>query len=44
MNVEEAIKSRRAVYPKQFSGEKVPEEVIEKMLELANWAPTHKNT
>lgn len=44
MNLEEAIKARRAVFPKQFSGEKVPNEIIEKMLELANWAPTHKNT
>ena len=44
MSIEETIKIRRAIFPKQMSGEKVPQEVIEKMLELANWAPTHRNT
>lgn len=43
-NIEALIKNRRAVFPKQFNGSQVPNEVIEKMLELANWAPTHKNT
>jgi nitroreductase len=44
MDIGEAIKSRRAVFPKQFNGEKVPQDILDKMLELANWAPTHKNT
>jgi len=35
------IKKRRSVFPKDFSGEAVPRESIEKMLEAANWAPTH---
>ncbi len=44
MALEEVIKGRRAIFPKQMSGEEVPAEIINKMLELANWAPTHRNT
>lgn len=43
-DLEESIKTRRAVYPLSFSGNKVPNLIIEKMLELANWAPTHLRT
>jgi nitroreductase len=43
-NLEKSIKSRRAVYPTSFSGSSVPNSVIEKMMELANWAPTHLRT
>jgi len=38
------IASRRSVYPKMYSEEKVEDEVIQRMLENANWAPTHKFT
>jgi nitroreductase len=38
------IRFRRSVFPKDYSGEAVPEEVINQMLENANWAPTHKFT
>jgi nitroreductase len=38
------IRNRRSVFPKMYNGEQVPREVIEKMLENANWAPTHKFT
>lgn len=44
MKLEETIQTRRSLFPKQMSGEMVPNGVIEKMLELANWAPTHRNT
>lgn len=44
MTIEELIKGRRAEYVSQFSGEKVGSEIVENMLELANWAPTHKHT
>ncbi|MDB4106969.1 nitroreductase [Bacteroidia bacterium] len=44
MELEKLIAGRRALYPKQMSGDEVPTEVIDKMLELANWAPTHRNT
>ena len=43
-NLEEIIKLRRTVYPVSFSGSHVPKSTIEKMLELANWAPTHLRT
>lgn len=38
------IRSRRSVYPKDYTGEKVDESIIRQMLENANWAPTHKIT
>lgn len=38
------IRSRRSVFPKDYSGEAVPDRVINQMLENANWAPTHKLT
>ena len=43
-DLEESIKKRRSVYPISFSGNKVPNSTIEKMVELANWAPTHLKT
>ncbi|MEQ9166332.1 MAG: nitroreductase [Fulvivirga sp.] len=42
--VNEAIKNRRSIFTGMFSGEKVDNAIIEKMLENANWAPTHKLT
>lgn len=47
MNKEEVlalIKQRRSVYPRQYTGEKIEDSVVEEMLEAANWAPTHKYT
>lgn len=44
MELEKTITTRRATFPKQLDGRKVPKEVISKMLEMANWAPTHRNT
>lgn len=40
----ELIKKRRSIYPRQYSGEKIPDEMIAEMLEATNWAPTHKYT
>lgn len=44
MDIEDIITGRRSQYVGQFSGEKVSNKKVEKMLELANWAPTHKHT
>lgn len=44
MELEKLITGRRSIFPKQMSGDTVPSEVIDKMLEMANWAPTHRNT
>lgn len=38
------IKNRRAVFPVQYTGDKIPDSFIRELLELANWAPTHKRT
>jgi nitroreductase len=38
------IKSRRSVFPKDYTGEKVDDTIVQQMLENANWAPTHKFT
>jgi len=38
------IKSRRSVFPKDYTGEKVDDAIVQQMLENANWAPTHKFT
>jgi nitroreductase len=38
------IKSRRSIFPNQYTGEKVDNAIIKQMLENANWAPTHKLT
>ena len=40
----ELIRSRRSVFPEQYTGAPVAREVIEKMLENACLAPTHKLT
>jgi len=44
MDLFESIKHRRSVYPHQFKDEKVKDSTIAKLLELANWAPTHRKT
>lgn len=38
------IKSRRSTFPKDYTGEKVDDSIVQQMLENANWAPTHKFT
>ena len=42
--VKEIIRRRKSTFPKQFTGERIDDEVIEEILELANLAPTHKRT
>lgn len=42
--INKLIKSRRSIFPAQYTGEKVPDEIVEQMLENAQWAPTHKLT
>src|SRR5258705_12672064 len=42
--VNELIGSRRSVFPKDYTGEKVEDSIVHQMLENANWAPTHKLT
>jgi nitroreductase len=42
--INECIRTRRSIYPEQFSDRKVHKELIEVLLENARWAPTHKLT
>ncbi len=42
--IESLIQRRRSVYPNQYNGQPVEKEVIERLLEAANHAPTHKKT
>ncbi|MBD78464.1 MAG: nitroreductase [Crocinitomicaceae bacterium] len=42
--IQEIIEERRTIKPEQFSDRKVHKEIIEKMLNAAKWAPTHRLT
>jgi nitroreductase len=42
--INQLIRQRRSIFPQQFSGEPVARELVELMLENANWAPTHGRT
>jgi len=37
----EVIKNRRTIKPFMMNGDKIPDEQITELLELADWAPTH---
>lgn len=43
-SITDIIRSRRAFFPKMYSGKEIPKQLIEEILENANWAPTHKRT
>src|SRR5262245_36181089 len=38
------IRNRRSIFPKDYTGEHVDDNIVKQMLENANWAPTHKLT
>jgi len=42
--INEHIRNRRSVFPKDYTGEKVDDAIVQQLLENANWAPTHKLT
>ena len=42
--LEKIIKSRRSIFPKDYTTEQIPQEVLDKILESANYAPSHKKT
>lgn len=45
MSITELIRRRRAIFPKSYlPGRPVAREIIEQLLENANWAPTHRLT
>lgn len=42
--LDELIYKRRSVFPQDYTGEKVDDEIVRQILENARWAPTHKHT
>lgn len=42
--IDEIIRNRRSVFPAQFSGGQLSDNDINRLLENANWAPTHLHT
>lgn len=42
--INDCIRTRRSIYPLQFSDREISKELIEVLLENARWAPTHKLT
>jgi nitroreductase len=38
------IRNRRSIFPKDYTGEKVDDAIVKQMLENATWAPSHKLT
>lgn len=44
MDISKIIKNRRATPPRFLTKKEVPKEIIQQLLENANWAPNHKNT
>jgi nitroreductase len=43
-DLNELIKNRRSVFPKDYTGQPVDNVIVDQILENANWAPTHKFT
>jgi len=42
--INQLIRDRRSVYPRQYGPERLDDRIIHQMLENARWAPTHKLT
>lgn len=42
--INDLIKNRRSVFPATYIDKPIPKEIIQQVLENANWAPTHKLT
>lgn len=38
------IRHRRSIFPAAYNDKKIPKEILEEILENANWAPTHRFT
>src|SRR5687767_8938793 len=38
------IKGRRSVFPQDYTGERIDDLIVKKILETAIWAPSHKMT
>ena len=43
-SITDLIRRRRSVFPPMYNDQPISQEIIEEMLENANWAPTHRLT
>lgn len=43
-HIDEIIQNRRSVFPQDYTGEKVSDEIVRQIIDNARWAPTHKLT
>jgi len=43
-DISKLIRKRRSIFPKTYIDKPIPKEIIEEVLENANWAPNHKLT
>ncbi len=44
MDINQYIQQRRTIKPEKFSKEVIPQDIVNQILENANWAPTHGYT
>lgn len=42
--ITQLIRKRRSVFPAMYKDQPIPKEILEEVLENANWAPTHRFT
>ncbi len=42
--VQQIIRNRRSTKPALLNGQSIPQEQVQQLLELADWAPTHAHT
>ena len=42
--LKEIIENRRSIYPKDYLGEDIPQEIFDEILSAAQFAPSHKKT
>jgi nitroreductase len=42
--IEDIIRNRRTVKPAKMNGQLIPDDIIDTMLEMGDWAPTHGRT
>jgi nitroreductase len=43
-DINQIIRERRSIFPKEFTGKKVDDDIIHQLLENAQWAPSHRST
>ena len=42
--LKQIIESRKSTYPKDYTGEEIPQEILDEILSSAQFAPNHKKT